>query len=76
MEEQIGYILIYCRILMGMGTLFILFAFAAFLAAIEGNDKENKSKADEGLVFCKLGQNYCWLTPAEYGRLCLTDRSE
>jgi hypothetical protein len=35
-----------------------------------------QSQADEGLVFCKLGENYVWLTKAEYERLCLTDRSE
>jgi hypothetical protein len=35
-----------------------------------------ESKADEGLVFCKLGGNYVWLTPQEFERLRMTERSE
>jgi hypothetical protein len=37
---------------------------------------ESEKKADEGLVFCKVGDNYCWLTPADYAFICLRDHSE
>jgi hypothetical protein len=37
---------------------------------------DEQAKADSGLVFCRLGKNYVWLTPSEYQRLCLTDNGE
>ncbi|MDD5170510.1 MAG: hypothetical protein PHN75_16965 [Syntrophales bacterium] len=77
MEEQIGYILIYCRLLLGMGLITFVFSVGAFVGMVtESKDKQYNDKADEGLVFCKLGENYVWLTPQEFERLRMTERSE
>jgi len=59
--------------LLGIAYSCILVVVGSILERIR---RPERSKADEGLVFCKLGSNYVWLTPQEFERLRMTERSE
>jgi hypothetical protein len=65
-----------------MGEAIVLSVIISFFAGWAFGEYGNTrtrylhEQADKGLTFCKVGENYVWLTKAEYERLCLTDRSE
>lgn len=60
-------------IISGIGILLIGVVIGA---AFEAESRPETLKADEGLFYCKLGENYVWLNKDDVLKFFFTDRSE
>ena len=60
----------------GFAFILIFFAGIALGEAATVNKSELSAKADEGLFYCKLGENYVWLDKGDVLTFFFTDRSE